>query len=47
MMFQNRKALGFGRWWTAVVDVSATAVAIHYAAPWRNRDIAAARHRPA
>ncbi|WP_160328035.1 hypothetical protein [Sphingopyxis sp. H115] len=47
MMFQNKKAHGFGRWWTAVVEASAAAVAIHYAAPWRDRAITAAKRRPA
>lgn len=34
MMSQTREANLLGRWWNALIETSATAVAIHYAAPW-------------
>lgn len=46
-MIQHHEARGLGRWWSAVVEASAAAVAIHYAAPWRDRGTARAMRKPA
>lgn len=34
-MAQSRESNRLSRWWSAVIETSATAVAIHYAAPWK------------
>lgn len=34
-MVQSSETKLISRWWRAVIEASATAVAIHYAAPWK------------
>lgn len=34
-MSQSPESKSRGRWWRAVIETSAAAVAIHYAAPWK------------
>ncbi len=46
-MILHNEARRPGRWWTAIVEASAAAVAIHYAAPWRDRQRAGAERKPA
>lgn len=45
-MIQHDEARRPGRWWTAVIEASAAAVAIHYAAPWRDRKRAPVARKP-
>ena len=35
-MTQSRETNAISRWWNIVIEASAAAVAIHYAAPWSN-----------
>jgi hypothetical protein len=34
-MVQSNETNPISRWWRAVIEASATAVAIHYDAPWK------------
>lgn len=36
-MTQLRETNAISRWWSIVIEASAAAVAIHYAAPWSDK----------